>query len=154
MSIHCQKLCNWFRLHHGGGSTTTRVATQASTKVSAARPLQDLLGVAARRPAAKSPFALYQKEYWILRVKPTYDRLWAEERKLYADCTPQERIEKGLLKPVSVRTMTKTTSNCWAAETTQFKAEVALATAAWNEKLQAAYERGLTTPITPLDYHK
>lgn len=86
-------------------------------------------------------------------MKQEYERMWAAEKKLWADCTPQERIDKGLSKPVAVRTMTNATSVCWASETAQFKEEVAVAAAAWNEKNLAKYELGLTAAFTPLDYH-
>lgn len=149
MHTGLQRLSSWFRLHHTTGST--RVTPKV---LPGAGPLQKLLGAATRRPNLKSPFSVYQKEHWELRVKPIYERLWEAETKLWKDCTPQQRVDKGLSKPVSVRTMTKTTADCWASETAQFKEEVNVATAAWNAKKKAMYELGLIAPLTPLDYHK
>lgn len=147
-----QQFSNWYRLHHGAQATGSSRAS--ANAINGAGPLQNLLGAAARRPPLKSPFNMYQKDYWPLRVKPIYEQNWAAEKKLWAACTPQERINKGLSKPVSVKTMTNTTSTCWASETAEFKEEVAVATAAWNAKSQATFELGLTIPLTPLDYHK
>lgn len=87
-------------------------------------------------------------------MKPIYERLWAVEKKVWADYTPQERIDNKLLKPVSVKTMTKATSDCWASETAKFKEDVAADTAAFNEEHKANFELGLRAPLTPLDYHK
>lgn len=59
-----------------------------------------------------------------------------------------------LSKPVSVRTMTQTSSEFWQKESKAFKAELQVQADAWYKSAVAKWELGLTIPKTPLDYHK
>lgn len=59
-----------------------------------------------------------------------------------------------MTKPVSVRTMTKTAAEFWNKESKAFKDEVQVQADAWYDSAIAKWELGLSTPKTPLDYHK
>lgn len=117
-------------------------------------PLGKLLGGIAKPPHRRSAFTHYQDRYFATRVSPEYQRRWAAELEAYSEYTPEQRVEKGIEKPWSVRTMTITTAEIWKQESEQFRAQVREEANAVHQKSLERYELGLRAVKTPLDYHK
>lgn len=149
---------NWFRNHFPSGNVAKSKAKTSSKHhampITDAGPLSKLLGSGKKRPHRRSAFAVYQERYFATRVSAEYERRWALELSEYKSSTPQERLDKKMPKPVSVRTMTQTCSEFWRNESKAFKDDVQKQADAWYEKAVALWELGLTTPKTPLDYHR
>lgn len=72
----------------------------------------------------------------------------------YKALTPEQRIDGGVLKPVSVRTMTLTSADLWKQESAAFRVQIQEEVHALHKQALTRYEIGLTKPRTPLDYHK
>lgn len=153
----CQILCNWFRATYrrttGAGMPAEKTQSEAQPTLDHG-PLGKLLGGMKGKPHRRSPFSVYQEKHYATRVAAEYKRRWANELKEYAAHTPQQRVEKGIEKPKSIRTMTSTSVEFWRKESKEFKDKVqAEADACYTEAL-STYELGLAMPKTALDYHK
>ncbi|KAF7965308.1 hypothetical protein HWV62_44518 [Athelia sp. TMB] len=148
---------NWFRNHFPSekvASTKNSAPCKKSAAVfTDAGPLSKLLGSGKKAPHRRSAFSIYQQKHFGTRVSPEYERRWALELSKYKSYTPQERLDKSIEKPISVRLMTKTCAEFWANESLEFKASVQAYADDWHKQALARWELGLKTPKTPLDYH-
>lgn len=116
-------------------------------------PLAKLLGGGTKAPYRRSAFAHYQDIHFSERVSPEYKRRWALELKMYKELTPEQRLELGILKPVSVRTMTVTCAEMWRNELAVFRDGVQAGADVLHSAALKRYELSLGAPKTPLDYH-
>lgn len=116
-------------------------------------PLAKLLG-GIHKPHRRSAFSVYQEKYFATRVSTEYKRRWENELKVYAEYTPQERLDQNIRKPTSVKTMTSTSAEFWQNELPAFKEQVQSEADACHKEAMASFNLGLSTPKTPMDYHK
>lgn len=148
-----QIFSNWFR-HHFPVEKVDRVGKTSKPDALDAGPLGKLLGGATKAPYKRGVFAHYQDKYFATRVSSEYKRRWEAELSTWKSHTEQMRLDLGLQRPVSIRTITNTCLDLWKNESKEFRDAVAAESEAYNQDALKRYELGLTVAKTPLDYHK
>lgn len=105
-------------------------------------------------PRRTSPFHFYLKKYYRERMKTEYERRFKTAQKEFEDASEEERVEKGLTKPVPVKLRTSVGQEFWKLESADFRSKVEEEAEDKYLKEMEEWEENQQVPKTPQQFHQ